>query len=262
MPDPLSAVIVDDEPVARELLRSMLTSLDAEKPVDVLTECGNVREAQAAIEEHDPDVIFLDVEMPGGDGFSLIEAVGIENMPLTIFVTAYDHYALKAFEVVAADYLLKPFDEDRLERTLRRIRSRVQQPSGQSEERIVALLEELRGPERYASRLAVESDHHLIFIPTTDIDWIEAKGKHSLVHTREASYLMREGLTSVAERLSPGDFLRVHRSHIVRIDRIREVHRWFRGDYHLVLADGTKLTSGGTFKKAIEHMLLGDQKPP
>jgi two-component system, LytTR family, response regulator len=254
MSQELRVVIVDDEPVARDLLRSMLTESG---PIEVVAECRNAQEAIAAIREHDPDVVFLDVEMPGGDGFSVIEAIGVRKMPATVFVTAYDHYAIKAFEVLATDYLLKPFDERRLESTLNRLTGRARQGYDRAEGRILHLLEELRDLRRYADRLAVEVGDHKAFVATAQIDWIEAKGKHSLVHTGDTTYVLRDGLTDVAARLDPADFIRIHRSSIVRIDRIKEVHRWFRGDYHFVLADGTKLTSGATYKKAIEQTLLG-----
>jgi len=179
-----------------------------------------------------------------------------------VFVTAYDHYALKAFEVVAADYLLKPFDDERLHRTLDRLRGRGASAGGPTEGRLLALLEELRPQARAADRLAVDAGTHMLFIPTAEVDWIEARGKHVLVHAGDHSYQMREGLTSVAARLDPREFLRVHRSSVVRVDRIREVHRWFRGDYRLVLIDGTRLTTGATFKRAIEERLLGPQRPP
>ncbi len=254
----LTAIIVDDEPVARDLLRSMLATVEGGGGIHVVAECRDASEAIRAIREHAPDVVFLDVEMPGGDGFGVIEAVGAASMPAVVFVTAYDHYAIRAFEVVATDYLLKPFDEERLENTLARLVSRLRQPDEGEERRILHLLEELRTHRRYPTRLAVEVGDHRIFLPTERIDWIEAKGKHSLVHAREKTYVVREGLTALTERLDPAEFIRIHRSSTVRIDRIREMHRWFRGNYHFVLADGTELDSGSTYRKAIEETLLGE----
>jgi two-component system, LytTR family, response regulator len=257
----LRAIVVDDEPVARELLAAMLAEAETEVPVEVVAECGNARDGIEAIREHAPDMVFLDIQMPDGDGFSVIEAIGTENMPPIIFVTAYDQYALRAFDVVAVDYLLKPFDEERLGRTLRRVQARVHRPAGETEQRLIALLDEMRGHRTYASRLAVDAERHLTFVPTSEIVWIEAKGRHSLVHTAKASFLMREGISNIEERLDPAEFVRIHRSYAVRLDQVREVHRWFRGDYHIVLKDGTKLTSGGSYKKLIEDTLLGSQRP-
>jgi two-component system, LytTR family, response regulator len=254
MPEVLRVLIVDDEPVARELLSSMLSAVGA---VEVVGECRNAHEAIAAIREEDPDAVFLDVEMPGDDGFSVTEAIGVQQMPATVFISAYDHHAVKAFEVLAADYLLKPFDERRLEITLDRITGRLQDSSDRMESRILRVLEELPGMRRYTNRLPIEVGDHLRFLSTAEIIWIEAKGKHSLVHTDETTYVLREGLADVAARLDPTEFLRVHRSSIVRIDQIQQVHRWFRGDYNLVLADGTRLTSGTTYRRAIQQLLLG-----
>jgi two-component system, LytTR family, response regulator len=258
----LRAIIVDDEPVARELLGAMLVEDEAEVPVEVVAECENAREAIEAIHRYAPDIVFLDIQMPDGDGFSVIETIGTENMPPVVFVTAYDQYALRAFDVVAVDYLLKPFNEDRLAKTLHRVHEQVHRPAGDIERRLAALLDEMRGHRTFASRLAVDAGHHLAFVHTKEIVWIEAKGRNSLVHTPKESYLTREGISSLSDRLDPTEFVRIHRSHVVRLDQVREVHRWFRGDYHIVLKDGTKLTSGGTYKKLIEETLLGSQRPP
>jgi two-component system, LytTR family, response regulator len=252
--DVLRVLIVDDEPMARELLSSMLTAVGT---IEVIGECRTADEAIAAIRNEDPDLVFLDVEMPGGDGFSVIEAIGVQQMPTTVFTTAYDCYAIRAFEVLATDYLLKPFDERRLETTLTRVAGRRHDPKVMASH-ILRALDGLRETRRYVDRLAVEVADHVRFVPTADIDWIEAKGKHSLVHTNEATYVMREGLAHVAVRLDPMEFLRIHRSSVVRVDRIQQVHRWFRGDYHLVLTDGTRLTSGSTYRKGIQQLLLGE----
>jgi len=259
MNEPLRAIIVDDEPIARDLLRSMLHDIAA---VNVVAECGNAGEAVEAIRRIPSDVVFLDVEMPDGDGFSVIDTVGIDEMPAVVFVTAYDHYALRAFEVLATDYLLKPFDEKRLRNTLDRVAGRTRAGAAEAQRTILSLIEDFRARERYADRLAVDAGKHMIFVPTDEIDWLGASGKHVTVHANGREYTMREGLTDVAARLDPTDFIRVHRSTLLRIDRIREIHRWFRGDYYFVMADGAKLTSGGSYKKAIEERLLGSQRPP
>lgn len=258
----LRAIIVDDEPVARELLGAMLDEDETGVSVEVIAECGNARDAIEAIHRHAPDMVFLDIQMPDGDGFSVIETIGTDHMPPVVFVTAYDQYALRAFDVVAVDYLLKPFNEDRLARTLRRVLEQVHRPADDIERRLTALLDEMRGHRTHASRLAVDAGHHLTFVEAKEIVWIEAKGRNSLVHTAKESHLTREGISNLADRLDPTEFVRIHRSHVVRVDQVREVHRWFRGDYHIVLKDGTKLTSGGTYRKLIEESLLGSQRPP
>jgi two-component system, LytTR family, response regulator len=255
----LRVILVDDEPVARRLLRSML----AEHPsMQVVGECRNAGEAVAAIRNLDPDVVFLDIQMPGGDGFSVIEQVGVEEMPAIVFVTAFDEYALKAFEVVAADYLLKPFDEPRLESTVSRLRGRLAREDPTVDARLVDLLKNLRGQARYIDRIAVEAGNHVAFIPTAEVAWLEAKGKSTLVHSTTETYQRREGLSELFARLDPKEFIRIHRSTVVRIDHIKEIHRWSRGGYFIVLKDGTELTTGGRYKSGVEEVLLGRQRPP
>lgn len=256
--DGLRALIVDDEPVARSLLRAMLSE---HEDILIVGECRNAREAVAAIHDLAPDVVFLDIRMPGDDGFSVIERIGVEEMPAVVFVTAYDEFALRAFEVAAVDYLLKPFDERRLDSTVSRLRERPGSEDAEAEERMTKLLLELRGSVRYVTRVAVDAGGHVTFIPTSRITWIEAKGKHTLVHADTETYIRREGLSELTVQLDPAEFIRVHRSSVVRIDRIKEVHRWSRGGYYLVLTDGTRLTTGGRYKAAVEEALLGKQRP-
>lgn len=254
MSRPLRALIVDDEPVARELLRTMLGSLSS--AIEVVGECGTAGTAVEAIRTTGPDVVFLDVQMPAGDGFEVIEAVGVETMPAVVFVTAHERFALKAFELPATDYLLKPFDEERLRTTVDRLLHRLAERPAEPPSRLLELLAALDPRGRHAERLAVESADHVALLPTAAILWLEAEGKNVRLHTQDGSHLLREGVSSVLARLSPREFLRIHRSTVVRIDRIREVHRWFRG-YQLVLSDGTRLTSGATYKTIIEESLLG-----
>lgn len=259
----LRVILVDDEPVARKLLRSML----AEHPgVEVVGECRNAGEAIAAIRNLDPDVVFLDIQMPGGDGFSVIEEVGVEQMPTIVFVTAYDDYALKAFEVVAVDYLLKPFDERRLASTVSRLRVHLPRDADNRgdtrDDQLLDLLKQIRGEVRYIDRIAVEASNHIAFIPTSHVAWLEAKGKNTLVHSTRETYQRREGLSELFTRLDPREFIRIHRSSVVRIDQIKEIHRWSRGGYFLILTDGTELTTGGRYKAGVEELLLGRQRPP
>jgi two-component system, LytTR family, response regulator len=256
MNETLQALIVEDEPVSSDFLRSLL---DASGGLEVVGTAANLAEAVTAIERVQPDIVFLDVQMPDGTGFDLIEAVGPARMPAVVFVTAYDEYAVRAFEVMALDYLMKPFDEERLQRCLDRVRARLRQGGAVEGAEILNLLRDLRAQvsERYVDRLAVDAGTNVMILPTEEIDWIEAKGKHVLVHTRSITYLMREGLSAVAGRLSPRDFLRVHRSAVVRADRVKEVQRWSRGEYRLVLTDGTKLVTGQTYRAGVEARLLG-----
>jgi two-component system, LytTR family, response regulator len=252
----LQALIVEDEPVSSDFLRSLLDESDG---VEVVGTAANVSEAVAAIERMRPDVVFLDIQMPGGSGFDLIETLGPARMPAVVFVTAYDEYAVRAFEVMALDYLMKPFDEERLQRCLNRVQARLRHGPAAEGAEILNLLRDLRSQvsDRYVDRLAVDAGPNVKILPTEEIDWIEAKGKHVLVHTRSITYSMREGLSAIAGRLSPRDFLRVHRSAVVHVDRVKEVQRWSRGEYRLVLDDGTKLVTGQTYRSGVEARLLG-----
>jgi two-component system, LytTR family, response regulator len=255
---PLRVLIVEDEPVARALLAAMLAEIGG---LEVVGECRDAAEAVAEIRARRPDLVFLDIQLPGGDGFSVIEAIGVEEMPTVVFVTAYDQYALRAFEVMAADYLLKPFDEERLQGTVKRAIKRFEEGRQRQQPELLALLEALGARRSHAQRLAVTAGDHVAFVAAAEISWLEARGKHVVVHSSHGSHTVREGLSRVASRLDPEQFLRIHRSVVVRIDRVREVHRWFRGGYLLVLSDGTRLQSGASYRRAVESALLGTQRP-
>jgi two-component system, LytTR family, response regulator len=261
MSDLLRAVIVEDEPIARDLLQAMLDDSDM---VEVVGAAGNVADAVSMIRDAGPDLIFLDIRMPDGTGFDVLRSLGREQGPSVVFVTAYDEYAVRAFDVMALDYLMKPFDEERLHESVRRVRSRLSEGLTIPGSELLSLLRELQGNHHGgpADRLPVDARTHVKLIPTADVDWIEAKGKHVLVHTRRSTYSMREGISTVAQRLDPREFLRVHRSAIVRVDRVMEIHRWTRGDYRFVLEDGTKIVTGMTYRKDVEARLLGDRRPP
>jgi two-component system LytT family response regulator len=250
----IRAILVDDEPLARDLLRTML---HAESDIEIAGEYGNGEDAVHAILEDRPDLVFLDVQMPELDGFGVVNAVGLERMPVVVFVTAFDQYALQAFDAHALDYLLKPFDEERLGRTLRRVRERLQRsPMGQVSERMMSLLEQLDTRARYVERLVVKQEGKAIFVPVREIEWIEADGKHIRIHASgKRQHLLREGMSRLEQQLDPREFLRIHRSTLVRIDRIREVQPWFQGDYVVVMDDGTQLTSSRGYRDRLKDLL-------
>lgn len=249
----IRVILVDDEPLARDLLRSML---EPEDDFEVVGEFGNGEDAVDAIEELAPDVVFLDVQMPELDGFGVVNAVGIDRMPVTVFVTAFDRYALQAFDAHALDYLLKPFDDTRLQRTLRRVRERLDRaPKETVSQRMMALLEQLDARTRYVERLVIRTDGRATFLPVRDIDWIEADGKQLLVHAGKEKHLLREGMAKVETQLDPAEFLRIHRSTLVRIDRIREIQPWFGGDYVVILQDGTQLTSSRGYREKLKELI-------
>jgi two-component system LytT family response regulator len=234
----LRAVIVDDEPLARESLRILI---DRNRDYEVAAECTGV-DAPAVIRNTKPDVLFLDIQMPELDGFGVIEEIGVDTVPAIIFVTAYDAYALKAFDVHAIDYILKPFDDIRFAQTLQRVKTSLSGngPSSSSN-RLIALLEERERSTRYPRRFLVRVREKVVVVKSEDIDWIEAADYYSSIHAGGQSYLLRETMNELEHRLDPAQFFRVHRSAIVNLERIREVHPLFRGDCALVLADGTRV---------------------
>ena len=250
----IRAAIVDDEPLARRRIRNLL--LEA-PDVEVIAECANGKDAIEALETSPPDLLFLDIQMPEIDGFDVLQAIGVGRVPAVIFVTAYDQFALRAFEAHALDYLLKPFDDERFGAALQRARERIrQQQGGDLDRRLQALLENVRGDHSYLRRLVVPSGHRSIFVRTEHIDWIEAERNYIRLHVGSRAYLLRENLTRIASSLDPAMFCRIHRSTIVNIDRIQAVEPLFRGEYQVVLHDGTKLTSGRSYRRNL-HAVMG-----
>jgi two-component system LytT family response regulator len=248
----LRALIVDDEPLARELLRSMLAE---HRDIEIIGECGDGESAIATINRDAPDLLFLDIQMPEYDGFEVLQAIPPDRMPVIIFVTAYDRYALKAFEVEAIDYLLKPFDEERLSRALARVRTRL---SGGSDPKIVqqmvAILQQLHARPAYIERLPIKSHDRVFFQSVQEIDWLEADGKYIKVHVGKEIHTIREGMTRLQMELDPARFLRISRSAIVNIDRIKELRPWFQGDYMVVLKDGKQLPSTRSYREQLQAM--------
>ena len=236
----IRTLIVDDEPLARARVRELL---GGQPDVEVMGECGNGREAIAAIRSRHPDLVFLDVQMPEVGGFGVLEALEPAQSPAVVFVTAFDEFAVRAFEVHALDYLLKPFDEDRFGEALRRAKDHVLGNSnGDLHDRLLALIEHLRSGERYVDRLLVKASGRVLFLKTEDIDWIEAAGNYVRLHVGRESHLLRETMNTIETKLDPARFLRIHRSTIVNLDRIKEMQPWFSGEYVVLLKDGTELT--------------------
>ncbi len=246
-------LIVDDEPLARERIRSLL---EEEPDIEVVQECGDGREAAEAILRERPDLLFLDVQMPEMTGFEVIEAVGPEEMPTVIFVTAYDQYALRAFEARALDYILKPFDQERFARALQKARDTIQrQKDGDISERLRSLLEELRPRPRYVERLVVRSGARITFLRTEEVEWIDAEGNYVRLHVGKKSYLLRETMSGIEAKLDPERFIRIHRSTIVNVERIKSLETLFQGEYVVHLEDGTKLTSSRGYRDRL-HALM------
>jgi two-component system LytT family response regulator len=266
----IRVVIADDEPPARAKIRRFLAG---DPTVAIVAEAGSGLETIAAVERTSPDLLFLDVQMPEPDGFGVLAALDPAALPHVIFTTAYDEYAVRAFEVHALDYLLKPFDEERFRKALRRAGEQIERNTGEVtrrgdralgiggrvdllgpgqpqdgpasalpwEERLQRLLDEAQPPARPLERILVRRGEEATLLRTTEILWIEAAGNYSRLHTAGDSYLIRGTLNGLETRLDPARFVRIHRSHIVNLDQLRSLHPWSHGDWLVHLHDGTEL---------------------
>jgi two-component system LytT family response regulator len=251
----IRVLIVDDEPIARWGIRS---HLEGEREIEIVGECANGMEAVIAIEEQAPDLVFLDIQMPGLDGFGVLEAIGVERMPEVIFVTAYDKYALKAFEAHALDYLLKPFNRERFLSALLRARENIgHRRSAEIKERLLALLRDHQNKPAYLERLVVKSGGRIFFLDVEELDWIESADNYVRLHAGGQSHLLRETMTNLEAKLDPKHFLRVRQSAIVNIKRIRELRPLFNGEYAILLQDGRELTSSRRYRKNLNALLGG-----
>lgn len=267
---PIRTLIVDDEPLAREGLRVLL---EKEPEVEVVGECRDGREAVRSLRELEPDLVFLDVQMPEMDGFEVLEAVAgsLEHAPTVVFVTAYDEFALRAFDVHALDYLLKPFDDARFEQALQRARSELdRRRDSDLTVRIEALLAERHelevGPAGRSApdesdedgsirRFVVRSSGRIHFVDVDEVDWIEAAGDYVRLHAGGRSHLMRETMKVLEHGLDPGEWVRIHRSTIARISHVREIRTTDSGQYVVVLADGTRRSLSRTGRERLEEVL-------
>lgn len=259
----LRVLIVDDEPLARERLHDLLA---LEHGIDIVGECADGMQAIAAIRAQKPDLVFLDVQMPELDGFGVLDQLGAESVPVIVFVTAYDQYTLRAFEVHAIDYLLKPFDRDRFRRTLAHVRQVLAGSSGSDTDalraRLLQLLGELHVTPRtdapqHLARMMVRTGGRVYFVRAADVDWIEAAGNYVRLHTGQESHVIRESLSALETKLDPAAFARIHRSTIVNIERVKLLEPLFHGDYMVVLNDGTRLTLSRFYRESVESKLGG-----
>jgi two-component system LytT family response regulator len=240
---PLEALIVDDERLARQRLRRLL---DTQPDVAVVGECSSGREALEFLKNQHADLLFLDIQMPEMDGFAVMEEVVRERQILVVFVTAHDAHAVRAFDVNASDYLLKPFDRERLERCLHRVRAQFD-----------ALRQEAEPMRQRPNRLAVRSSGKVFFVKMEDIDWVEAADNYIVLHLKNETHILRETMNSIQTRLDPRKFMRVHRSRIVNIERIKELQPWVHGEYLIVLQDGTQLTLSRSYREKLMGAMSG-----
>ncbi len=249
----IRTVVVDDEPIARERIMSLLQQ---ETDVEVIGECSDGGQAVSVINQQSPDLVFLDVQMPGTDGFGVIQNIGADRMPTVVFVTAYDEYALKAFEVHALDYLLKPFGKDRFQETLKHAREHLERRrAGDLGRRLLALVQDLKPEQPRFDRLVVKSGGRVFFLRTQEIDWIEAAGNYVRLHLGEESHLFRETMNGMESRLDSRQFVRIHRSRIVNTERIKELQPWFNGEYVVILRNGMRLTLSRGYRERLQDQL-------
>jgi two-component system LytT family response regulator len=242
-------LIVDDEPVARRRVRRLLA---AEPDVGIVAECADGASALKAIVSEKPDIAFLDVQMPELDGFEVVQSVSPSELPAIVFVTAFDRYALRAFDVNAIDYLLKPFTRERFRTALARARERLD--GRRRDGQIAALIDHLRARRRYPSRVAVRTAGRFVIVDWRDVDWIEAADNYVRLHVGGKEFLLRETLAAIEKQLDPERFARIHRSAIVQLDRIAELHPASHGDVDLVLRGGARLVVSRTWRDRVETL--------
>jgi two-component system LytT family response regulator len=249
----IRAVIVDDEAVARRRIRRLLAG---EKDIEVIGECSNGPQAVSLIETERPDLLFLDVEMPEMDGFELLMQLDRTVLPVIIFATAFDKYAVRAFESHALDYLLKPIDSERLQSALDRARSHLHREKGADANReILAMLSELQKQRGRLERIMVKKPGRAFFVKLASVDRFEAADNYIRVHAGPDTHLIRETMSALEARLDPNKFVRVHRSTIVNVDRIKEIHSLFQGRQVIVLHNGDKVTLGRNYRERLDRLL-------
>jgi two-component system, LytTR family, response regulator len=247
----LRVLIVDDEPLIRSGIRNGLSSIDS---VDIVGECGSGMQAVETIRRNRPDLVLLDVQMADCDGLEVIRRVGVRQMPPVVFITAYDEYAVKAFELNAVDYLLKPFDEERLRISITRAEERIVRcQQAELSTRLQALLDS--NPHKWPERIVVRNGERFDFVAVDLIDWIESANNYVQIHSAAREYLLGETLTSVEKRLDPEKFLRIHRCHIVNLSRIIAVYPLMGGTYSMELRGGVRLSTGRQYKEAVQKLV-------
>ncbi len=251
MSNKIKVLIVDDEPLAR---RGICQLLENETDFIIAGEASNGHEALSAIKKLSPDLIFLDINMPLVDGFSFIEKIEAKSLPEIVFVTAYDEHAIRAFEAGAIDYVLKPINEERFQKTLERVRYRIFSGENNSLENKVNDLLSLLKPAQtaYLQRITVKANGRIRFLEVEKIDWISSLGNYIEIHSGHGKFILRETMDGIEKKLDPNDFLRIRRSKIIKISQIKELQPLFNGEFTIVLLDGTALTSSRRYRKNLE----------
>lgn len=250
----IRVLLSDDEALARGRLRGLLQE---EPDLEIVAECGDGKSAIGLIQREKPDLVFLDIQMPEVDGFGVIEALQKQGtLPLTVFVTAYDRYAMRAFEVHALDYLLKPVNKERLSEALDHARRQLLHPSeAMFQKRVLEMLGDLDARQHAPERIVVKSDGEIVCLKPQEIDWAESAGNYVCLHVGNVTHILRETITALENRLGARQFLRVHRSTLVNVDRIKTLKPSLYGDYSILLRDGTKLTLSRGFRETVLRRL-------
>lgn len=251
----IRTIIVDDEELARRRIRSLL---DFEPDIEVVAECGDGGTAVAAILRERPHLLLLDIQMPELDGFGVLEAIGEARRPTVIFVTAFDRYALQAFEAVALDYLLKPFNRTRFQKALQRARLQIaREQRDDVDRRVAALLQHLRTPSKYLERLVIRSAGRVVFLRVDDVEWFEACANYVRIHVGKETHLLRATMNALENQLDPRKFVRIHRSTMVKVDRVKELRSTFEGDSMVILQDGSRLHLSRGYRRRFDTVFQG-----
>jgi two-component system, LytTR family, response regulator len=249
----IRALIIDDEPLPRERIRTLLAE---RRDVEVIGECRDGQEAVNAILAERPDLVFLDIQMPELDGFEVIKAISNEFMPAIVFVTSFDEYAIRAFEVNAIDYLLKPINAARFEESVLRAIDRLTQSNvRESERKLLDFIELLRAEHQHVTRFVVRSGSRLSFVRASNVDWIDAADNYVRLHVGGREHFLRDTLKSVEIQLDPEIFVRVHRSVIINLDRVESVEPYSHGEYVVTMKDGAKLTTSRSYSERLRLLL-------
>ena len=256
----IRTLIVDDEPLARRSLRVLL---EDDPEIEIVGECGSGYEALEVINDEPPDLLFLDIQMPEMSGFEVLERIEHGRIAAVVFVTAFDQYALRAFEVHALDYLLKPFDDARFEKALRQAKAQIEQREiNKLSRKLFALLEDRAAPPEkkaagYLTRFMIKASGRVLFLKAEEVDWIAADDYYVKLHAGRKTHMLRETLSDLETRLDPEKFIRIHRSTIVNIERIKELHPHFNGEYLVILQDGTELKLSRSRREQVQAALKG-----
>ena len=248
----LKVVIVDDEPLARDRIRELLTT---HSDVEIVGEARNGQQALETIIVQQPDLVFLDVQMPDMDGFEVLKALDSDSIPLIIFVTAFDEYALRAFEFHAIDYLMKPFDRERFAKAIKHAKLQATRTKDRDTSNIIKLLEDIKPKTGYLERFIIKSGETVHFVPASEVDSIEAEGNYVRLRVGNCSHLLRETLNNIESQINPRQFVRIHRSTIVNMDRVRELQTWARGEYRVVLHSGASHTLSRGYRDHFENVI-------